>query len=239
MVTSSAVQQARQDIANRLRELRLDGTSITDAGLDYLKGMSELETLWVYQYRVTEKGLKEFIKAVPDCTIVWSSDGLVNAMIDQQQDLTGAIREYGGSCARGPGGEIIEIRVGTGGLPLSDVGLAYLKDVTTLKSLIVTGNPLRMVRITDSGLAQLHRLRALETLGLNCVQITDAGLVYLKQFPKLRSLELRGLPITDVGLEHLKEIETLRLIVVDSPRITPAGVAALQRSLPECQVQAP
>jgi hypothetical protein len=60
--------------------------------------------------------------------------------------------------------------------------------------------------VTDAGLAYLTELTTLEVLGISYFySITDAGLVHLKGLTKLERLKLRYCcNITDAGLAHLK-----------------------------------
>jgi len=77
---------------------------------------------------------------------------------------------------------------------------------------------------------------------LNGRKITDAGLVHLKGMTKLESLDFRYTQITDAGLVHLKGLTSLvRLeLVVHAAnlgtKVTDAGVADLQKALPNCLI---
>ena len=42
---------------------------ITDGGLKHLKGLANLETLYLRGTQVTPKGVQEFQKALPNCEI--------------------------------------------------------------------------------------------------------------------------------------------------------------------------
>lgn len=61
-------------IEPRLRELRLDSTSVSDAGLASLRAMTELRSLNLYHTLVTEKGNEELKTALPGCQIVFDRD---------------------------------------------------------------------------------------------------------------------------------------------------------------------
>jgi hypothetical protein len=52
-----------------LRELRLNGTQVTDAGLEHLKGFTELRRLWLYSTRVTDESVRNLQQALPNCKI--------------------------------------------------------------------------------------------------------------------------------------------------------------------------
>ena len=52
-----------------LKELRLDQTQITDAGLEQLKGLTRLECLSLTDTKVTAAGVEKLKQALPTCTI--------------------------------------------------------------------------------------------------------------------------------------------------------------------------
>jgi hypothetical protein len=52
-----------------LKILLLVGTPVTDAGLDHLKGLAKLEFVNLSGTQVTEKGIEELQKALPDLSI--------------------------------------------------------------------------------------------------------------------------------------------------------------------------
>ena len=49
----------------------LSGTTVTDAGLRYLKGTGKLETLKINGTKVTTQGVKKLQEALPNCQIEW------------------------------------------------------------------------------------------------------------------------------------------------------------------------
>jgi hypothetical protein len=53
----------------QLRFLLLEGTDITDAGLEQLKGLTQLERLWLNGTYVTEAGVADLQKTLSGCTI--------------------------------------------------------------------------------------------------------------------------------------------------------------------------
>ena len=53
----------------KLRELRLY-TQITDAGLEHLEGLTNLESLFLGGTHLTDEGVKQLGKALPNCDIV-------------------------------------------------------------------------------------------------------------------------------------------------------------------------
>ena len=55
---------------SQLRELCLSNTEVSDAGLDNLTGLHELERLWVIGTKVTGAGEKKVKQTLPNCSVV-------------------------------------------------------------------------------------------------------------------------------------------------------------------------
>ncbi|PHS06120.1 MAG: hypothetical protein COA78_14615 [Blastopirellula sp.] len=123
------------------------------------------------------------------------------------------------------------------GTQITDAGLEHLKELTSLKSLL-----LHNTQITDAGLKHLKGLNSLISLELRGTQITDAGLEHLKGLTSLRNLNLfsgdpfSGPNITDAGLEHLKGLTNLKNLNLYGTQITNAGHLELKAALPKCSV---
>ena len=64
---------------------------------------------------------------------------------------------------------------------------------------------------------------------------TDVGLVHLKGLTKLQRLVLPR-QITDAGLAHIKGLTQLQVLNLGGTKITDAGVADLQKALPNCKI---
>jgi hypothetical protein len=52
-----------------LRTLNLSDTPISDAGLEHLKGLTQLQGLMLAHTKVTDAGVRELQKALPKCSI--------------------------------------------------------------------------------------------------------------------------------------------------------------------------
>ena len=52
-----------------LERLVLNRTAVSDVGLEHLKGMVKLEVLWLHDTQVTDEGVKQLQKALPNCKI--------------------------------------------------------------------------------------------------------------------------------------------------------------------------
>ena len=74
--------------------------------------------------------------------------------------------------------------------------------------------------------------------GLLCSnsQVQDADLAELKKLRKINTIALAGRPITDKGLKHLAEVKTLVIIGLENTKVTDAGIKALRKALPNAWI---
>ena len=114
------------------------------------------------------------------------------------------------------------------GMPITDVGLAHVKECKNLKNLSLG------INISDAGLAHVKELHDLVELRIRCHEstITDAGLAHLKGLMRLQTLALfaGGTRITDVGLNQLGSLKSLETLYLFSDRVTKRGWPTSARS---------
>ncbi len=111
--------------------------------------------------------------------------------------------------------------------PMSGEGLAYLKDLKSLRHLRIL-----YTQLTDESLRHLEPLSRLEDLTLwDDEQIHGEELDHLKSLPALRSLSFFRVPVEDRGLEKLKGMERLESLSLQYTRVTDEGLVHL-RGLP-------
>jgi Leucine-rich repeat (LRR) protein len=115
---------------------------------------------------------------------------------------------------------------------VTPVGLAHLSGMTRLRRLILDGAPIQ------GGLENLKPLRNLAELRLACPRLTDFSLQPVGEITSLERLSLAGAAITDEGLTHLLKLKNLKDLDLRGTKVTPAGVDALQKSLPQCTIHA-
>ena len=213
-----------------LRWLDLINTSITDAGLEYLKGMTELEVLYLNGTRITGAGMVnfknlkklrwlelaktsitdaglEYLKGLTELEVLYlNGTKITDAGIFNLKDLTG-LRQL----------KLINTSV-------TDVGLENLRDLNQLELLDLRGRP-----VTNAGLVNIQPLKKnLQQLWLENTRIGDAGLEYLQGFEKLKQLLLDRTLIGDAGLEHIKNLTSITELSLRDTHVTDAGLEHLK-----------
>jgi Leucine Rich Repeat (LRR) protein len=203
-----------------LAELLLDlsGTRISDAGLEGLAGVRNLERLIIGTTdKITDAGLVH-LKDLPKLIEVnlWGNNNITDAGIEHLSH-----------------NRSLKVLMFSK-VALTDKGAAHLKRLQNLWKL-----NLGDTELGDAGLADLKQLPRLQGLFFNSSKPTDAGLAHVKEMKNVGLyLGLRGSQITDEGLEHLVGLKELQSLDVRDTKVTPAAVQRLQKSLPECKVLA-
>jgi hypothetical protein len=112
------------------------------------------------------------------------------------------------------------------GAPISDAGLAQLKDIPALRRLLLN----KTAKVTDAGLDNVAGCAGLTDIALVEVKVTDAGFAALAKMNRLKYVHVVKVPLSDKGLEHLKSLEELETLHVDgADNISAAGLAHLKK----------
>ena len=202
----------------------LSGTRVTDADLECLVELKELESLNLSGTAVSNAGLK------------WLS-GLQNL---QRLDLSN-------TGITNPGAKDLAALLHLAELDLKDVSVtdAGLKDLAVCKNLRRLN--LQGSKVTDAGLKELARFPKLACLDLFETQVSDATLRTLRESDRLHllfvaegksgerpnSLEaviginLAHTKVTDAGLKELAGMKNLAWISLEGTHVTDAGLKTL------------
>lgn len=164
--------------------LLLDYTNISDAGLNIIGEMSNLERVGLYDALVSDDGLKPLLK------------------LSKLEKLNIA-------CAPGcfpPGLRPVpaaEVRRNQ----ITDRGLGYLTELTSLRNL-----NLQATRVTDAGLLQhLPELSRLQRLSLGYLDITDAALLAVESLAWLESINLCHTAVSNDAIVNLVSAKAFSL----------------------------
>jgi internalin A len=162
--------------------LVLWGTSITDASLKELAGLTHLQILDLNNTQVTDAGLRQLASLTQLQVLFLNDPHITGAGLQQLAGLTQLQMLH----LNGPG--------------VTDAGLHELAGLTQLDFLDLSNT-----LVTDSGLKELAGLTQLHELYLGDTQVTNAALKVLAGFKQLRYLDLSNTDVTDAGVMELKK----------------------------------
>jgi hypothetical protein len=195
------------------RELDLEGSSVTDAGLDELKDFHDFYSLDLSRTKVSDAGLAKLADHAEIQFLHLRETSITDAGLEHLTML--------------PNLEGLDLEA-TG---ISDDGLQHLSKLAKLKSLNLKGTG-----IGNGGLTHLTKLSKLEELSLNGTKVRDAGPNELRALTALQKLDLRETDVTDAGLFGLKSLTKARKIELWDTYVTTAGLQELKDALPGCKV---
>ena len=109
------------------------------------------------------------------------------------------------------------------GTRLSDQRLTDLRNLVHLKHLMLP----RSRDITDAGLANLAALTELETLHLDGTGVRGEGLKHLQRMKKLKELYLENTRLDDNGLAIIGSLRSLTWLELAGTEVTDAGLPKL------------
>jgi serine/threonine protein kinase len=255
---------ARLQRLQGLAHVNLVDTPITDAAFAPLERLPALTTLEVGNTRVTAKGVEDFRKAKPGCTVIYKAASEPAADPDRQ--AAEWVLSVGGYLKTGSGNEIrsadklpaAAFKVAFVSLSnceikkddlqrlsgLTDLGEAYLHNTAIdddglerLAGLVnLRALHLGAARITDRGAKRLAGFKRLTWLNLSDVNLTDQGVNELAALDGLTSLRLVGTRTTDAGLTALRGLKTLIYLNLRKTGVTAKGVADFHAAVPSCRV---
>jgi hypothetical protein len=148
----------------RIRNLSLGRTKISDEGLVRVAACKNLEWLDLSLTKITDTGLA----AIKECSALTQLFLEGTQISDESLKLIGKLSNL----------EELDLSA----VPITDDGLAHLSSLKRLKILHLTSSP-----ISDTGLAHLKSLSSLESLETSGTKVTRAGLESLRSaLPKLK-----------------------------------------------------
>ncbi len=220
-VISVSMPQSQSDAilahVGRLRRLeRLDAraTRVTDAGLEHLRGLSELRSLSCSGTpALTDAGLGHL-----------SGLGRLESL-----SIEGPTRIEGPGLAHLASLNrlrflLIHIE--------SEAGLPSLSRLIGLRKLFID-----MPKVTDMVLAQLSRLTWLEDLAFGGESGSDAGMAHFRSLTNLDTLQVYGPWFTDAALVPVLEMHHLStFFLADTTSVTAAELNHLQRQRPSLRL---
>lgn len=221
-----------------LESLTAGGRSITDDGLPELTRFANLKHLTLGGASLTDEGLKSVARLGTLRSLDVSATKVTDAGVTHLRSLTGleSLTLYGTTVT---GAELAELKALTrlrtlrlDRTAVGDAGLEQLGQFADLGELSLAGT-----RVTDAGAKHLAGCKSLLSLNLSSTRITDATVVNLRGLERLESLILGGTAVTDGCLKDVQALKGLKsLNLIATPNVTEAGVTALRKAMPGCQI---
>jgi serine/threonine protein kinase len=230
-VTDAGLEQLRG--LTQLRVLNLSTTHVTDAGLEHVKGLTQLQVLSLYNTNVTDAGSEHLKGLTQLCELNLSYTQVTDAGLNR---LKGLMRLQKLFLAHTPVTDAGLKHVGTltqlqmlnlDGTRVMDAGLRYLKGLTQLRAL-----DLYNTKVTGAGFEHLKGLKQLRELNAGLTQVTDAGLEHVRGLTQLQTLNFDGTEVTDAGLNRIKSLTQLQELDISGTKVTDAGVESLKKAMP-------
>ena len=218
-----------------LRELGLERTNVTDAGLKHLQPLRKLEYLMLTETSIGDAGVHELRNlpqlyhlnlggtkatdaAIADLVLMPKLTSLcldTTRLTDRGLERLTALKRLE--------------RLTMNATKITDDGLRHLKQFPNLWEV-----QLYMDGITDKGVKHLAEVRELRILNLQHTEVTNAALEDLAKLSKLEDLDLS---VTKVSkLEPLKGLKQLRELFLSGSKVTDADAKDFQKALPQCRI---
>jgi hypothetical protein len=199
---------------NQLRDLRLNGTSVTDNSLRHLSNLSHLRSLDLFRCGISDEGLRHIRPLTQLRHLRLAKSAVTGAGI---RELVGMTKMRS-----------LDLQ----GLPISDDDLAYLQNMTALEHLYLRGSAVHKTPVSDAGLAHLTGLKRLKLLHLDHSMVGSEAMRYCASLPSLERLHIRGTLVDDVGLKHLESAPALRRVHLGATPISNRAISEFQKTRP-------
>lgn len=207
-----------------------DCNQISDQGLSHIKGLSKLRNLSLWGPRITDDGMKYLSGmtnmvaiSFQDCGVTDQSFGALSGMTKLKEfDI---FRTRVGNDALGAIAGAKEMSK----MKLRDCAITTKGIVEhIMKFPNLTALDLSETTIKDAALVEIGKLDKLEDLNLWHTRVTDSGLAALTS-SKLKRLNLDDTNIGDGAIEHLAKIETLEFLHIGKTAVTDDKIGELAK----------
>lgn len=201
---------------DRLGELRLGHTRVTDAGMATVGVMTSLKSISLRGLAVTDDGAAHLV-SLP---ALQEADLAATRITDATLELIGRSKT------------LERLDVSANPWPrITGRGLESLSRCRKLAWLSVAWSDL-----SDMHLAPIGILKSLKGLDLSGTRVTDIGLRLMERLP-LERLTLCATPgVTNVGMSGLRRMETLKSLELHQTCVDNVGVFDLWTAKPKCAI---
>ena len=195
-----------QDL-KELNSLDIYECKVSYKGLRYLKGMQKLQSLCIRtntNIEPEELDNVRYMKSLRQLVIPRSKIG---------DKSLAALQEL-------PNLNFLDISEGG----ISDAGLSHLEKLTKLTYLNISWNKL----LSDKCLAKLQKLSQLKSLSLMGIHFQGNGFQHLKNCRQLHTLQLLGSSLADDVVVYIAQLPTIHSLTLWNTSITDQGIASLR-----------
>jgi hypothetical protein len=210
-----------------LTHLSFDATKVTNEGLKALAPLKRLSVLEFWDKPLTVEGIKA-LAPLKSLTVVTMDkeidDDVLRALVE-----TGLLHVFPRAFDTNQERAATQNDVRVLDLTSTKVTTAGLKYLAPVKSL----SRVYLLRTTDESLRALREAGLLHTLELAWAKDDELP----KSEADVVRVVIRGQKITDAGLKELAALKNLRLLTLQYTEVTDAGVAELQKALPNCKIE--
>ena len=215
---------------NRIREVNLSHTPVSDTQLRALAGLAGIEKLSLATTQIRRRRRANVAKLTTlreldlsehdgdrerDCASVGTAPYCQRLVLNNSQVRGDGFESLAGS-------PLVSLELS--GAPVNDAGLRAIGNLKSLRQL-----RLNSTDITDDGIASIAALGSLEALDISATDIGDAGLAHLKSLTGLHSLKLSYSRVTNKGLQQLAGFTALEQLDLARTRISDPGVDAIAK----------
>ena len=212
-----------------LQSIGIEGTPVTDAGLEHLLALPQLTglSLGVYEdsAKVTDDGMKTIakltkLKRLSVSGIPITDEGLGHlAPLTKLEHLNIDNTDISedGLAALEPLGSLKSLRYYK---PITDASAPHLAKVTSLER--ISSN----LDVTDKGVKEIAKLTNLQRLSVSD-HVTDVGATEIAKMTGLVELWFQDCPITDAGFEKLSALKNLKHALISGTNLTSEGLRHL------------
>jgi internalin A len=218
-----------------LKSLYLNGTQITDAGLEHLKVLNSLTQLNLGRTKITDAGL-EHLKVLNSLTQLGLDDTQITGAGLEHLNVLNSLKLL----------QLNRTYITNAGLSELESALPKCKVIAVTRKTLPTSLQVAIAKIKKLGgrvsfdrqSSEAHGIQTGQVIDVGFIgtQVTDAELEHLKVLTSLYYLHLDGTQVTDAGLEHLKGLTSLKTLYLSGTQVTDAGVSELKAALPKCRV---
>lgn len=219
--------------AEKLKSLNIqDGRDVTDAGLEAIAKLDQLETLYLHRSAGTDAGLAHLsgLENLRSLNIRMSPQ-YTEAGLKHFENLRHLSRlEYSGEIT-GEGlkhlrnlRKLRHLQFAAGRLSAKSLGV--LTKLPRLNSLSLIGGT-----VDKAAMSQIAAIGNLQYLEFSKTKFPGDALLLIGRCQKLKTLSFRSIPVKDPVLDEIAKIDTLKFLTLFQTEVTATGVETLS-SLP-------